>query len=299
MKIILTGSIGNIGAPLTQKLVARGNEVTVVSSNAERKAAILALGATAAIGALQDTEFLTATFKGADLVYTLVPPANYFDQQLDLLSYFTELGESFAKAVKQSGVKRVINLSSIGAHLEKGNGILEGTFQVEQRLNRLPEEVYITHIRPVEIYYNLFQYIPLIKHQGIIASNLAADTVNNWVSTEDIADAVVEEIYASTKRRKVKYVASDHTTYQELASTLGEAIGKPDLKWTQITDAQLQENLIGVGMQPQIAVKMTEMYAAIRSGLLYEHYHQHPPASFGKVKMQDFARSFAQAYQQD
>lgn len=299
MKITLTGSIGSIGKPLTKKLVAEGNQVMVISSNQERSKDIVAMGAHPAIGMLQDEDFLAAIFKGADLVYTLVPPADYFDQELDLLGYFTELGESFANAVRRSDVKRVINLSSIGAHLEKGNGILEGTFQVEKSLNNLPDDVTVTHIRPVEIYYNLFQYIDLIKHQGFMSSNLAEDTVNAWVAIEDIVEAIVEEINTPTLGRKTRYVAGEEVTYKKLATTLGTAIGKPDLKWKQISDDQLNERLRQVGMQPKIAEKMTEMYATIRSGLLYKHYRKNEPTSFGKIKLSDFALNFAKAYQQD
>ncbi len=45
MKIILTGSLGNISKPLTKYLVGKGNTVTVISSKAERQKEIEALGA--------------------------------------------------------------------------------------------------------------------------------------------------------------------------------------------------------------------------------------------------------------
>lgn len=296
LTIVLTGSLGNISKPLTEILLDQGHMVTVISSNPERSEEISALGAKPAIGTLQDTNFLASSFRGADVVYTMAPPANYFDQKLDLLQYYKELGNSFAEAVSKSDVKRVINLSSIGAHLEKGNGILEGTYHVEQSLNRLSEDVAITHIRPVEIYYNLFQFIDLIKIQGIMAGNLAEDDLNAWVSLEDIANSVVEEVNTPSKGQNVRYVTSDEVTYKELATTLGSAIGIPNLKWVQITDGQLQESLVNVGMQPKIAEKMTEMYAAIHSGLLYEDYNQNKPLTFGKVKLKDFAEDFATAY---
>jgi len=57
MKIIVTGSIGHISKPLTQQLVNEGHNVIVISSNAERQADIETLGATAAIGTLQDVDF--------------------------------------------------------------------------------------------------------------------------------------------------------------------------------------------------------------------------------------------------
>ncbi|MEM9830079.1 MAG: NAD(P)H-binding protein [Bacteroidota bacterium] len=298
MKITLTGSLGRIGTPLTQKLLEERHTITVISSNLARSQKIETLGAIPAIGRLQDTDFLAASFQDANAVYVMIPPANYFDHNLNLLEYFQELGNSFAQAIVQTKVKRVVNMSSIGAHLEKGNGILEGTHFVEQTLNNLPEDVAITHVRPTEIYYNLFQFINLIKNQGIMASNLAEGDCNAWVSPQDIADVVVEELAKSGSGRDVRYVASDELTYREVASTLGSAIGKPDLPWVKITDEQLKESLKGAGMKPEIAEGMVEMYAAIRSGLLYEDYKLHQPKILGQVKMKDFAKEFATVYNQ-
>ncbi|OJJ21689.1 NAD-dependent dehydratase [marine bacterium AO1-C] len=298
MKVTLTGSLGRIGRPLTQELIEKGYTVTVISSSSTRSQEIEALGAIPAIGRLQDVDFLASTFQGADVVYTMVPPANYFDQHLDLLGYFKKLGHTFAQAIQQAQIKHVVNLSSIGAHLANGNGILEGLYHVEQILNNLPEEVGITHMRPTEIYYNLFQFVDLIKHQGIIGSNLGENDFNAWVSPADIASATAEEIMKVSRERKARYITSEELTYKEVASILGSAIGKPDLKWVMITDEQLLEGLKTVGMQPTIAEGMMAMYAAIRSGLLYEDYHLHKPTVFGKVKMKDFATEFAEVYHQ-
>jgi len=43
MKIILTGSLGHIGLPLTKELVQKGHNVTVISSNPDKKKEIEAL----------------------------------------------------------------------------------------------------------------------------------------------------------------------------------------------------------------------------------------------------------------
>ncbi len=298
MNITLTGSLGRIGKPLTQKLIAEGHTVTVISSNPARRKEIVALGAIPAIGTLQNIDFLASTFKGAEVVYTLAPPANYFDHDLNLLEYFQELGTSFAKAIRRTDVKHAVNLSSIGAHLDKGNGILAGTYHVENILNDLPEDVAITHVRPTEIYYNLFQFIGLIKNQGIIASNVEESDSNVWVSPQDIAACVAEEISTPPSGRKVRYVASDELMYKEVATILGSAIGKPDLKWATIPDDQMRQGLESAGMQPAIAQGMVEMYAAIHRGLLYEDYNLHKPQVPSQVKMKDFAQDFAVVYHQ-
>lgn len=298
MKITITGSLGHIGKPLTQELVQKGYTVTVISSNPEKQKDIEAIGAISAIGSLEDVDFITSSFAGADVVYCMVPPGNYFDHSLDLLGYYRKLGNNYAKAIKQTGVKSVVNLSSIGGHLDKGNGILLGAHHVENILKELSSDVAITHIRPTEFYYNLLPQVHSAKNNGFIASNIGNEVVNSWVSPTDIASAIAAEITIPLTGRKVRYVASEELTYNELASVLGEAIGKPDLKWVKLTDEQMLDGLIAVGMQPKIAAGLTEMYAAVNSGLLYEDYNLHKPIIMGKVKAKDFAKDFATGYNQ-
>ncbi len=297
MKIVVTGSLGNISQPLTAALVEKGHDVTVISSSPERKKEIEEIGAVAAIGSLEDVAFLTNTFKGADAVYCMVPPNNYFDPDLDVLEYYRRIATHYAKAIEQSGVNRVIHLSSIGAHTSEGNGLLVGHYYVEEILRKLPD-INLTHLRPVGFYYNLFGFIPIIKDQGMIAANWGADATAVWVSPLDIAAAVVEELESNSERRKIRYVASDELTGNETAHILGEAIGKPDLKWIIISSEVMLEGLKGIGMNPEIAAGLVEMYESQQHGLLWEDYYKNKPDKMGNVKMTDFAKEFAAAYQQ-
>ena len=299
MKIIVTGSLGNISKPLTKELVQKAHSVVVISSQSEKKKDIEALGATAAIGSLEDTDFLTATFTGSDAVYCMVPPNNYFDHSLDLLAYYRRLGSNYAHAIRESGVKRVVNLSTIGAHLEKGSGILLGGHDVAIILNGLPSDVTITHMRPTSFYYNLLAYVGTINAQNMIAANYGADAMIPWVSPIDIAAAIVEEIESLFVGRKVRYVASEELTGHETASIIGAGIEKPDLKWVLTTNEQTLNGLIAAGMNPQIASGLVEMYASLYSGLLSEDYVLNRPAVMGKVKLKDFAKEFAVALKQN
>lgn len=296
MKVTITGSLGHIAKPLAVGLLKEGHSVTVISSNSEKQKKIEEIGAISAIGSLEDVDFIASSFANADVVYCMVPPANYFDHSLDLLGYYQRLGNNYVQAIKRSGVKRVVNLSSIGAHLDKGNGILQGAHHVENSLNKLSDDVSITHIRPTEFYYNLLPQVHSAKNNGFIASNIGNEVVNSWVSPIDIAIAIAEEIASPFVGRKVRYVASEEITYNDLVSVLGKAIGNPELKWIAITDEQMKDGLISIGMKPQIAVGLTEMCAAINSGLLYEDYNLHKPSIMGKVKVADFANDFASAY---
>ena len=138
-------------------------------------------------------------------------------------------------------------------------------------------------------------FIPAIKSMGMIASNYGGDDVKPWVSPIDIAAAIAREIVQPLQGRKVLYVASEEISCNENARILGEAIGKPDLKWIIITSEQLRDGLEKAGVPKFIAAGLVEMNAAIHSGLLYEDYSRNRPA-LGKVKVSDWAKEFAAAY---
>lgn len=295
MKIVVTGSLGHISKPLTEKLVQKGQTVTVISSHPERQLAIETLGATAAIGSIEDVDFLTATFTGADTVYCMVPPGNPFDSGHDVIATVDKLATNYVQAIQQSGVKRVVYLSSIGAHTDKGNGILVFHYNAENIMGKLPADVAIAFMRPVGFYYNLLSFINPIKTQGVIASNYGADDIVPWVSPIDIATAVDEEITQSFTGRKIRYVASEEISCHEVARILGAAIGKPDLTWIVIPDEQLLSGLKAIGMNPQFAAGYVEMNAAMHNGTLFDDYYRNKPV-LGNVRLEAFAKEFATVY---
>ena len=296
MKIIVTGSLGHISKPLTTQLVQKGHKVTVISSKAERQKDIEALGATAAIGTLEDVDFLTNTFTGSDAVYCMIPPNYYFDPNADIMEYCRRAGNNYAQAIRRSGVRRVIHLSSIGAHFDKGTGLILAHHHVEAALNDL-SDVGITFMRPTAFYYNLYGFLDLIKHTGAISANYGAEDKVSWVSPIDIAAAVAEEIVTPLTGRKIQYVASEELTCNAVAGILGAAIGKPELKWTVISDEQMQNRLEGIGMPQKVAAGLVELNASMHKGELFQDYYLHRPV-LGKVKLTEFAREFAAAFNQ-
>lgn len=301
MNIVLTGSLGNIGKPLATTLTEKGHSVTIISSYPKREKEIKALGAKAAIGTIQDVRFLADTFKGADVVYlmeTMEAVGNIFDKSIDFIGDIEQIGCNYKYAVEQSGVKKVIHLSSIGADLENGNGILLFHHKVETILRQLPDDISIKFIRPVGFYLNMFSFIPVIKKQGNIVSNYGGDTKEPWVSPLDIAAVIAEEIDQPFEGRTVRYVASDEVSPNEVAQVLGGAIGKPGLQWKVISDEQLLNGWLAIGFNEQVARGFVEVQKNQGNGLIYEDYYKHQPV-LGLVKLIDFAKEFAKAYAEE
>jgi nucleoside-diphosphate-sugar epimerase len=317
MKIIVTGSLGNVSKPLTKELIQKGHSVTVISSKAGRQKEIEAMGAKAAIGTMQDIDFLSRTFTGADLVYLMEAggPENMFNKSYDLNEATREIVNAYKKAVEVSGVKKVVHLSSIGAHT-KDLGLLALHHIAENILTQLPIDVSIKYMRPGGFFYNLLVNVEVIKtlskgvpgammairyygiggllrgKRGVIVANYGGNIMNVLVSPNDIASAIAEEMEKPFEGRSVRYIASEELSCNEVAEILGGAIGKPYLKWVAISDKMLANTMLKRGMNEKMVKGIVEMGAAARSGKLYEDYYQHRPV-LSETKLKDYAKEFA------
>lgn len=289
MKITISGSLGNIGKHLTKKLIAAGHNVTVISSNSERKADIEALGAQAAIGSVSDAAFLKKAFAGADAVFAMTPP-NMGGS--NVVANTTNAGKALAEAIKESGVKRVVMLSSVGADKDGGTGPVTGVHNIEQIYNNL-DNVSLTFLRAGYFFINYFNDVPLIKGAGIIGANYPANTTIPLVHPEDIATAVVEELQKETPGKNVSYIVSDVRTTGDIAKVLGTAIGKPELPWVEFSDDQSLQGMTQAGIPEEIAKLYTEMGTALRKGIMQEDFIKNGSPVNGKIKLEDFAKEFA------
>ncbi len=294
MQYVITGAAGNISKPLVLSLLQSGHQVTVISRNESNIKELADAGAKAAIGSLEDLDFLIKTFTGADAVYTMVPPNHH---PADWKAFIGGIGENYAKAIKAAGIKYVVNLSSIGAHMEEGCGPVSGLFRAEKALSALTD-VNILHLRPGYFYPNLFANLGLIKGMGIMGSNFsAAEGKFVIVDPTDIAAVAAKALTElSFTGHSIQYIASDEVSSQQIASAIGQAIGKPELTWVEFTDEQALGGMLQAGLPEEVAKNYVEMGGALRSGKMSEDYWKHRPASLGKVKLADFAKVFAAVY---
>ncbi len=291
MKYIITGSTGHISKPLSELLIKASQDVTIISSKSGKIKEIEGLGAKPSIGSVDDISFLTKAFVGADAVYTMVPP------KMDVVNYkeyIHGIGKNYAKAIQAAGVKKVVNLSSVGAHMAEGCGPVSGLYFVEQELNSLAG-VDVMHLRPVSFYYNLLGNIAMIKNMGIIGSNYS-DIILPMIHPADIAVAAFEELSAlAFKGKNIRYIAGDERSTGDIAKVLGEAIGKPDLKWVRFKDEDALNGILKAGIPKNVAENFVEMGQAIASGEMVSDFNKHKP-SISKIKLEDFAREFAAVY---
>jgi uncharacterized protein YbjT (DUF2867 family) len=293
MKYVITGGAGHTSKPLISALLDAGQEVKVIGRNADNLKDLVRKGAVAAIGSVEDVDFLKKSFTGADALYTLVPPNLLV---ADWKGYIGQIGINYASAIRSSGIKYVVNLSSVGSHMPEGAGPVSGLHNVEETLNQLAD-VNIIHLRPGYFFENLFGSVGMVKNMNLLGSNYGAAVRMVLADPDDIAAVAVEELlHLNFKGHSIRYICSDERTTGEIAQVLGKAIGKPELPWVEFTDEQSLSGLMQAGFSEEIAKNFTEMGSALRSGKMVEDYWKQHPDHLGQTKLEDFAKKFAAAY---
>lgn len=295
MKIAVTGSLGNISRVLIEKLVANGHKVKVVSSNADRVNEIEKLKAIPAIGSVEDYDFISRSFEDAEAAYLMIPPDF---SSADLKQYIKTVGGQYAKAIKENGVRYVVNLSSIGAHIPDGLGPTGSNYFVEQKLNEL-NDANVLHLRPGMFLTNFFGSIGMIKHQNILGNNFNGSVSLPLTHPRDIAEVAFNALDTlSFSGKQVKYIVSDEKNGFEIAAVLGNAVGKTDVRWVAFTDEQLLNALMQNGFSEQMAkVYIVEIGIALKDGTFMEDLNKHKSPSIAQTSLQEFAKEFAMAYQ--
>lgn len=290
---VITGSIGHISKPIVEALVKAGNSVRVITSSTDRAKEIEALGASALVGSVYDVDFLKRAFKGADVVYTMIPPiwttTNWRASQNEVAKHYT-------RAIQENNIRYVVNLSSIGAHAGNGVGPVDGLHDFEQLLNKI-SGLNVKHLRPSYFFYNFYNQLGLVKQAGVLGGNFGDEEKVFLVHTRDIAAVAIEELLGlKFTGASVRYIFGDERSGKEIASAFSKAIGK-EVNWVVLTDEQQKQGLLQAGVPETHAEAFTSMGKALRNGLMQGDARNNKP-TLSPTKLEDFAAEFAKAYQQ-
>ncbi|TAL37006.1 MAG: NAD-dependent epimerase/dehydratase family protein [Spirochaetes bacterium] len=265
MNVIL-GATGHVGSEVANILLSAGKNVRVISRSMDRLKGFMAKGAIPFTGDIADPVFLAKAFEGADAVFTIIPPNGRAD---DVRKFQNTMSKSIDKALRKAGVTRVVNLSSVGAHLKGKTGPVLGLHDHEERLNK-NAKLRIVHLRPGYFLENMLANIDLIKFRGVNGSALKADTPLPFIASQDIAKTAAGYLMEGKfVGRSVRYLLGQRDlTMNELTRILGKAIGLPDLRYQQFTYEDAERAMTTMGLSPAVAKSYVELSRAFNEGIL-------------------------------
>jgi uncharacterized protein YbjT (DUF2867 family) len=269
---LILGGTGTVGSAVVRGLLARGEEVRVLTRSPERAAA-LPEGAQAVIGDLADPATYEQAFAGTDRLFLLNAVVN------------TELQEGLAAVneAKRVGASRIVYLSvqdvDAGPHVPH----FASKLAIENALHA--SGIPSTILRPNNFYQNDLWYRDVIMQYGIYPQPIG-DVGLSRVDVRDIAEAAVNALtqdghegktytlagpealtgettaaaYARAAGREVRYGGNDLAEWsrQALQMLPGWMVYDFALMYAlfqsrglRATDAQLDETVAVVGHAPR------------------------------------------------
>jgi uncharacterized protein YbjT (DUF2867 family) len=292
--IAVMGASGNIGRRISELLLGAGEKARALGRSAEKLAGLKSRGAGVLTGDARDATFLTNSFRGAEAVYTLLPPDV---QSQDYRRQQDEEGEAITQAIRDSGVRYVVFLSSLGADEPAGTGPIAGLHAQEERLRRLPG-VNVLILRPAYFFENFYATLGLIKHQGINGGAIAPDLRFPMIATRDIADTAAQALRRRDWSGVVvrELLGARDLTFAEATRIIGARIGKPNLQYVQFPYSDFASSLVGMGISQNVAALYAEMIRAINEGKV-KSLEGRQPGNTTPTTFEDFAEELARAYQ--
>jgi len=292
--ITVMGATGHTGQKIAETLLKGGQKVLALGRTEGKLAQLRRAGAGVLSGDTADAAFLARAFGGADAVYTLLPTDR---RAPDYRAEQDRQGEAIVKAIRESGVRYVVALSSLGADLSGGTGPIAGLHAQEERLKRL-EGTNALLLRPVSFFENFYDVLGLIEHEGINGDAVTPDLAVPMVATRDIADVAAKALTTRDWKGVVvrELLGPRDLSHSEATRILGERIGKPDLRYVQFSYADEAKALVQAGMSESFAHLYVEMTRAFNEGKVKPRAGR-TLENTTPTRFEDFAAELARAYE--
>jgi Predicted nucleoside-diphosphate-sugar epimerases len=264
--IVILGATGKVGSKISEILLKEGHNVKLIAKTVNGLKKFSGTGAEIIPADITRPDALAGIFKNTDAAYVMTPPdfaaANYRDFQ-------RKTGDAIISAIKKSGIKYIVNLSSCGAHMHEGNGLIAGLAEQEVKLNQL-KGVNVLHLRPAYFLDNALLNIKLIKDMGINGTTADAGHKIPMVATRDIAVVAAKHLANLDFNGKiVQPVLGDRDySFTELTQIIGNAIGKPGLQYVQFSIEQAKQAMVAQGISADVANDITAMETALKNGIM-------------------------------
>ncbi|MPY87535.1 MAG: NAD(P)H-binding protein [Luteitalea sp.] len=290
--ITVMGATGNTGRKITAALLGAGEKVRALGRSDSKLADLQRAGADVLAGDTADATFLTNAFRGADVVYTLLPMER---RATDYLAQQDQAGATIVSAIRDSAVQYVVALSSMGADSDEATGVIRGLRAQEGRLMQL-DGVNLFLLRAVSFFENFYDQLEVIKHEGIVADSVEPDLAIPMVAARDIADAAAKALRVRDWSGVVvrELLGQRDISYAEATRILGGHIGKPTLAYVQLSYADMTNALVKAGLSASFAELYVEMTRAFNEGTVNA---RRTAENTTRTPFEDFAAELARVYQ--
>ncbi len=262
MTVTVTTPTGHVGARVTRLLVQAGVRPRVLCRDPGR---LRDDQVEVRRGDLTDEGYVVTATRGTEALLCVVPEDL---TAADPLAVMDRVSASYAAAVAANGVRRVVLISSVGAEVRRGAGLIDGLGGAEERLGGTGAAVLA--LRCGYLFTNLLTDRDSLL-AGSLTTTMTADRPLPWVDPRDVGDIAAARLLAPPGEGfEVQAVhGPEDLSFARLVAIVGEVLGH-EIRLDVITDDELRAALGGFGMSGPAVEGIVGMTAGLRDGFAAE-----------------------------
>lgn len=253
---IITGATGQVGSNLVKELKKRHFPIRAVVRNPDKLADKAIETRTAD---LFNTNQLTEAFEGGTTVCVMTPenPAS-----TDIIEDTKRIVENYKKVIQETGIKKVVALSCVGAHLDGNTGNILLSRMLEQALATL--DIERVFIRPSYYFSNWLGYLETVEQYGVLPTFFPEDLKIEMHSPVDLANFITNIMTDTSSNGKEIYELTGPQKYSsiDVANTLSTLLNK-NVAVQSIPQAEWKKTLLSVGFTDNAATNLLDMTQAV------------------------------------
>lgn len=277
LSFTVLGATGQVGGRTARQLLAAGHKVRAIVRNQASPASqeLQELGAQLFEVRSSDPSpyatneaRLSLALSGVDGAFLLIPPHLTTPQpDKDAAKYVDIL----KRAVKASGVKKVVLLSGIGAQHATGTGVSEKLYYLEQEFSDLAKssDITVVAIRAGYFFTNIQGSLKAVAAGFFPGSVQNGDKKVNFTSIEDIGDEAAKQLSdGSTHNGSLRFIelaGPEDLTFNEVAQLISEIVGK-EIKYVATPKEAQQAQYEGYGLSPAGARQVVLLASGVDDG---------------------------------
>lgn len=287
MRIAISTPTGQIGNKITRQLLEWGkHELVLLARNPASLDEEKSMGADVVKADLRNRESLVEPLRAADVFFFLIPPFNTGGEEREI---YRQVVANVKHVIEQSGLSRMVLLSSLGAHHPEGTGAILGLHDAEQELRKLDMD--IAFLRVGYLMENYFWVIDSILAKSAIELPISGETEMSFLATRDVATKAVELLDdTSWKGIQVKELVGCIMTFDEVASSISSACGR-GVKHVKLTAEEVRQQVERgeLGFHVDYLPEYMEVFECMEKGMTVPEFLQEAEMVI-LTTMDDFAR---------
>jgi uncharacterized protein YbjT (DUF2867 family) len=259
--IVILGAGGQVGSMIVSNLAEKNITPKAIVRNKSKEEKLKKLGAKVCICDLFDCNELEKVVSDGTSLFVLTPENPFSENPLmDTEKILTNVH----KAIEKSNIKKIVGLSSGGAHLKADSGNL--------LMSRMLEDAFIdiniqqTFVRPGYYYSNWIGYLDIVKENGILPTFFPKDFQLQMVSPADVALYIANALCSDNNHEGIyEIIGPQPYSSNDIAEMFGKLLNK-NVVVNEITHDLWNKTLEGIGFSPMAIKLMVEMTDCVIKG---------------------------------